>query len=443
MRHLIVPSIALLAGIHVLSGCARFESDTGEPLEISSGDLSETPAALDEEASRELASVGFSDDEVKAVAESIALSKWLGVQSFVKEVNDGERTDDDSVRRESHGKAQGCLRARFDVSTARAAGVFKDGATYPAWIRLSNGGAYQKDDKSQHISRGMAIKLLGVQETETHTHDFLMITSPRFFIRDITHYPGFLKGTGNGRLGFLSNLLFNLSWEEKQVVVHRLSLKVSNLLESPEYSAVPYAYGNETVKFAVAPCGAPPPSTPTSHPPPSNASENYLEEAMNRTLQSSDPSTGVCYGFFIQRPRNASSDPIENPTRPWEGGFDQVATITIPYGQHKGGPSDYTKNEVECERMAFDPWNSAIENQPRGKTNWTRKFVYKALNHFRRVEMPVVYAKWLANRNDQSIPAEWRRELQKLRDPAALAPKPKDISEPTIDDGFRELGIVR
>ena len=75
-----------------------------------------------------------------------------------------------------------------------------------------------------------------------------------------------------------------MSFEEKAVIIHRLGLKVSSLLESPEYSAVPYAYGNETVKYAVAPCGSTPPSTPSSKPPPSGASDTYLEEAMNATL---------------------------------------------------------------------------------------------------------------------------------------------------------------
>jgi hypothetical protein len=55
--------------------------------------------------------------------------------------------------------------------------------------------------------------------------------------------------------------------------------------------------------------------------------------------------------------------------------------------------ADYRANDDECERMAFDPFNSSEANEPRGKTNWTRKFVYKALSQFRLVEMPKLYAR--------------------------------------------------
>jgi hypothetical protein len=433
---------AAVVVLAVGAGCGA-ETTSDAPVDGAEDNFSETATALDEDARRELADVGFSPDEIKAVAESIAISKVLGVKSFVSEANDGTTAPESSVRRESHGKAQGCLRAKVDVTTTSGAGVFKSGASYPAWVRLSNGGAYQKDDKSQHISRGWGIKLLGVEGTATGTHDFLFITSSRFFISDLRHYPGFLKASGNGRVGFLWNLLTNMSWEEKEVIVHRLGLKVSNLLESPEYSAVPYAYGNEVVKYAVAPCaaGAPPP-TPTSKPPASGAGEDYLQDAMNATLERSDPAAGVCYAFFVQRPRGGSADSIENPTHAWEGAFERVATVTFPYGQHAGGIADYRANDEECERMAFDPFNTTLASHPMGKVNWTRKFVYAALANFRRVEMPEIYARWQRNHDDPSIPAEYRKELAKIHDPSALAPAVKETRQPSIDDGFRKLGIV-
>jgi hypothetical protein len=420
-------------------------AETEEQGETAGSDaaLSETEKALSPADRAKLSAVGFTPREVDAVAESVSISRFLGVQSFVKEANDGDAAPDASIRRESHGKHQGCLRARFDVTAEAGAGVFEKGASYPAWIRLSNGGAYQKDDKAQHISRGWGIKLLGVEGTPTRTHDFLFITSPRFFIHDVTHYPGFLRSSGNGRIGFLWNLLTNMSLEEKAVIVHRLGLQVRNLLESPEYSAVPYRYGSSTVKYALAPCDAGPPKTsPDSQPPPSGASGDYLEEAMNQTLRARGDA-GVCYAFYVQRPRSEREDPVDNPTQAWGGAFERVATITIPAGQHRGGPHDYTKNDAECERMAFDPWNTLAESAPVGKTNWTRKFVYASLSDFRRVEMPRLYARWQENRDDASIPVEYRRELEKLRTPSALAPKVKPTHEPAVDEGFRALGITR
>lgn len=438
-----VPLLGLC--VFIASAATACVAGTADDAAVGGGEgaLTEGWQTLTEDGKRELSAAGFSADEIEAVGQSITVSKLLGVQSFVQEANQGNAKSDSSIRRESHGKAQGCLRAKVDVTTSTGAGVFKQGASYPAWIRLSNGGAYQKDDKSTHISRGWAIKLLDVPDTTTHTHDFLMINSPRFFISDIRHYPGFLKSSGNGRVSFLTNVLTNMSLEEKAVIVHRLGLKVSNLLESPEYSAVPYSYGAEVVKYAVAPCGTVPPSTPTSKPPPNGASDTYLEDAMNATLEGSEATGGVCYGMFVQRPRAGGVDSIENPTRAWEGAFEQVAKITIPFGQHKGGTADYRANDAECERMAFEPFNTTAASRPIGKTNLTRKFVYAALSEFRRVEMPRIYARWQANHDDPTIPAAFRDELAKIEDPSALAPKIKPTNQPSVDEGFRRLGIVR
>jgi hypothetical protein len=435
------PAFLSLAILLASSGCAAPPEDddaveSGEH-EVRSEDV------LDAQTLAELRAAGFAPDEIGAVARSVVISERLAVQSYVSEANAGE-AHGTSVRRESHGKSQGCLRARFDVTTDANVGVFRQGASYPAWVRLSNGGAYQKDDKSTHISRGWGIKLLGTPGTATGTHDFLFITSPRFFIHDIRHYPSFLESSGNGRLGFFWNLLTKMSWEEKTVIFHRIRLKVRNLLESPEYSAVPYAFGDAPVKYAVAPCDAgAPPTMPGSLDPPRAAGEDYLEEAMDATLRSADPDAGVCYAFYVQKQRTERTDPIENPTRAWEGAFERVATVTFPYGQHRGGPADYRQNEETCEQMAFDPWNTTEDSVPLGKTNWTRKAVYAALAHFRRVELPALYAMWMQDPDDARVREDIRRELSRLRDPAALRPTVQDTREPDVDDGFRDLGIVR
>ncbi len=399
---------------------------------------------IDRATRSKLSQAGFAEDEIRAVGESVVMSRRLSVQSFVKEANESNAAGPAfarSVRRESHGKAHACLRARFDVTTRTGSGVFQERASYPAWVRISNGGAYQRDDKAAHISRGWGIKLLGVSGTPSGTQDFLFITSPRFFIHDIRHYPNFLRSTGNGRIGFIFNALFNMSLEEKAVILHRLSLKVSNLLESPEYSAVPYSYGNEVVKYALSPCGSTPPITPENMPPPDQASDDYLTEAMDATLRNS--TEGVCYDFFVQRP--SADDSVENPTRAWTGEFEAVARITIPLGQHAGagGPADHTAeaNVRTCESMAFDPFNSTEASRPIGKTNLTRKVVYKKLAAFRRTELPDLFSRW-RNRDD-TVPAEYRNELNKLGDPESAQPIPEETREPTIDNVFRSLGIVR
>jgi hypothetical protein len=397
-------------------------------------------AALEPAERNELRQAAFSEDEITAVAQSVSASMVLGVKSFVDEVNDRTSAAGGSIRRESHGKQQGCLRARFEVTTDSGVGVFRSGASYPAWIRLSNGGAYQRDDRHEHISRGFGIKLLDVPDTPTRTHDFLLITSPRFFIENITHYPSFLKSSGEGRPSQIFNFVLHMSGAERDVINHRRALKVRNLLESPGYSAVPYQYGDDVVKYAIAPCALEaPPVMPQPQEPPSDASEDYLEEAMNATLRASAPGP-VCFGFYIQRKR--AEDSIDNPTRAWEGPFERVARLTIPFGQHRGGPFDYSHNDAEGERMSFDPFNAVPANRPVGKTNLTRKFIYAKLAAFRRRELPELFLRWRADRRDPSVPDEFKREFRQLEDPEAVTPRIQDDRQPEIDDKFHGLGIV-
>ena len=404
------------------------------------------PAAGAATMNSDLAGAGFTPAEIKAVTDSITISEWLGVESFVDDANAGNlKTAPDTVlRRESHGKHQGCLRARFDVTTQNGPGIFHPGASYPAWIRISNGGAFQRDDKSPHISRGWGIKLLNVDETPTKTHDLVMLSSPIFFIADLTHYPGFLKSTGEGKFGLATELLFGLNLAEKKVVVRRLLQKVSNLLDANLYSAVPYRFGDEPVKYALAPCAkAVPDHYPASSPPPSGSGLDYLEDAMNGTLAGADPKAGLCYGFFVQRPKDFKTDSLDDPTEEWQGAFSKVAEITIPAGQQRGGPWDYRHNDADCERIAFNPWNATTLTSPIGKVNLTRKYVYTALADFRRTTFPKIYQTWMANHDDSTVRADLRKELAKLKGaPARFEPHEEDVSEPVVDDGFMALGIV-
>jgi hypothetical protein len=396
--------------------------------------------ALNHAEEDELRAAGFSDDEVAAVAQSVAASKVLAVKAFVDEANDGTAAVGGEVRRESHGKHQGCLRARFEVTTSANVGIFQQNASYPAWVRLSNGGAYQRDDRQEHISRGFGIKLLNVSGTASHTHDFLFITSPRFFIQKLTHYPSFLRSSAEGRPSQIFNFLLHMNSAERDVIKHRRALKVRNLLESPGYSAVPYQYGDDVVKYAIAPCALDaPPVMPEPHEPPAAATENYLEDAMNQTLLTSERSA-VCFHFYVQRKQE--TDSIDDPTRAWEGPFERVARLTIPFGQHRGGPFDYSRNDTEAERMSFDPFNATAASRPVGKTNLTRKFVYAKLAAFRRRELPELFARWRQDSRDANVPDEIRRELRQLERPEAVHPRIQDEREPEVDDGFRGLGLI-
>jgi hypothetical protein len=75
------------------------------------------------------------------------------------------------ARRGVHPKDHGCVQASFtvnpDLPDRYRVGVFVPGKTYPAWVRFSNATATVNPDieKGGPPSRGMAIKLMGVEGT--------------------------------------------------------------------------------------------------------------------------------------------------------------------------------------------------------------------------------------------------------------------------------------
>ena len=100
------------------------------------------------------------------------------------------------ARRDAHAKAHGCVQAEFRVldnlPEEVRVGIFGETRAYPAWIRYSNGSGKIQDD-SVGDGRGMAIKLMGVERSDSGTQDFVMINHPVFFVRNAADYVEFQK----------------------------------------------------------------------------------------------------------------------------------------------------------------------------------------------------------------------------------------------------------
>jgi len=115
------------------------------------------------------------------------------------------------VIRAFHAKTQACVRGEFQVKvpagfTAAKVGVFANDASYPVWLRLSNGVAYFQKDKEVDV-RGLAMKIMDVpgpklnpgQETST-TQDFIAINTPTSFTTDAVSLIDFVEVTVAAKL---------------------------------------------------------------------------------------------------------------------------------------------------------------------------------------------------------------------------------------------------
>jgi hypothetical protein len=298
--------------------------------------------------------------------------------------------------RDAHAKDNGCVRATFcvdhDLKNELRIGVFKyPGREYQAWIRFSNGNSEQKNSRFPD-ARGMAIKLMGVEgpklldhaedgDEEKYTQDFILISSPGFFVDDLVRYKEVLQKFLSG--GTVAQYLsaFKLrGWEIWLAIKVNLTL-LTNPLFHQYWSMTPYRLGvppgtRYAVKYTAKPCSPDP--------------ENFLQRLktyfepgfslkreMNKRLSEKD----VSFDFFVQRYVDQDRTPIENSKIVWAETIskpEHVARIVIPRQNVM-----CSERATFCENLSFSPWHCLPEHKPLGVVNRVRRLVYLEISKYR------------------------------------------------------------
>jgi len=221
----------------------------------------------------------------------------------------------------------------------------------------------------------MAIKVMGVTEggflsqagvdPESGVHDFVMMNSPVFFIRNTKDYAGLMravKGSGVGLVWFM------VTHPKTAVILQKArGMDVGNPLHVNYFSATPYKLGAGTMKFMARSCVG----EKERDREPSDAGVNYLKDRLVRSLESD----AACFEFLIQKGSQSSGMPIEDPTVAWstkESPYIKVATLRIP--KQTGVDSEAQMNF--CENISFNPWRAPAENRPLGAINRARLETY-------------------------------------------------------------------
>jgi hypothetical protein len=305
--------------------------------------------------------------EVEPPGEAEAI--WAIVQAIEEEVRTAAKTG--PARRDAHPKAHGCVRAEFRVMDAvppeLAAGVFAAPRTYQAWIRYSNGSGTPQPD-SVGDGRGMAIKLMGVEDSPSTTQDFIMVNYPVFFVRNAADYVDF-------QLNLLKFFLpgfnpFRLRLHELLVALAITRQKVLNPLNSRYWSMTPILLGSGAAKYSARPIAPLSSFTATDSP-------NFLRANLARHLAQG----GAEFDFMLQPQGQSTAMPIEDPTIRWDEAaspFTPVARITIP-------PQTFESPEqlAFCENLSFTPWHCVEAHRPLGGINRVRRLVYDHISRLR------------------------------------------------------------
>lgn len=322
-----------------------------------------------------------------------------------------------SVLRGVHAKDHGCVKATFEVlpelDTSYRVGVFAEpGRTYEAWVRFSNAATLvlpddpkDKDGKPAPGSRGMAIKLLGVEGEPllpphgALTQDFLMVNHPVFAFANVEDYEVLsevvadpanredaskffaiqvAKG-GEARARALRTLEIVNKIRAATVAEGAFQPQPASPVDCRYYSAAPFAFGDGYVmKYSAVPVD------PPEDPKPNVADPNYLRNALIERLAVRDGARPVVFEFRVQRREADSLDlaaDIENACTEWPEDrfpFVTVARITIE-------PQDFDSpaRRALCEALVFTPWHGIASLRPLGGVNRMRRAVYEASSSLR------------------------------------------------------------
>jgi catalase len=282
--------------------------------------------------------------------------------------------------RDQHPKSHGYVKAEFIVDNNLAddlrVGVFKEPKTHEAWIRFSNGhGGAAGRGQADHIPdlRGMAIKVIGVAGEQVQ--DFILMSSPFFFLKDLEAYILFLTMVGAIQKG---EIKFNPPPDPPTIAEHlreqfgkiayafKLAEKMKKDTPSPleirYWSSTPYRFGErDAIRFSVIP------QLNRKSFRPADRSDNYLRETMVTHLATQD----AYFDFMIQFQIDPEKMPIEDPTVEWDEQFSpfiKVATIRIPKQEF-----NTAERNQQDEQQSFSPWYTLDEHKPLGGVNRGRK----------------------------------------------------------------------
>jgi len=305
---------------------------------------------------------------------------------------------DKPVLRGVHPKSHGCVKANFKVDTdlkpELQVGLFSiPGKEYQATIRFSNASARVEDDLQggKNGSRGMAIKILGIEGNEPflqedngkRNQDFLMITNAAFAFADVPDYlrltqvihknnddpAAFFAPLDPAAQGF-TDAQRATTLQSFNIVNEILKQPVANPIAVRYFGAAPYRFGPDRVMtFSVVPRGGEKPQTL-----PASPSANYLREALVSRMKESEP---VIFDFVIQVRNNTDPDlNLEDATTHWDEStyrYIKVATLTLPAPQVD---VDTTEGMAFCEALVYTPWHALVSHEPIGGINRLRKKVY-------------------------------------------------------------------
>jgi hypothetical protein len=275
------------------------------------------------------------------------------------------------------GVVRGELRVRPGLPENLRHGILAHERTYPCWVRFSGPGPYAPPDLYDYGQCSVAIKLMDVPgpkllDDERFTQDLIMV-SPASFVTPNVQENAKLQRYVRSR----SNLFYFINPADTHLLAGLMQSLYSRMhtspLETRYYSNVPFLLGDgQAVEYSLRPQSAKRTRIPV------RASDNYLREAMARTLAAGEWNLD----FMVQVQTDPHRMPIEDATVKWPedlSPYVPVAELHLPR-QRFDSPAQL----AFADNLSFNPWHSLEAHRPLGNQNRARKRMYQELARLRQ-----------------------------------------------------------
>jgi hypothetical protein len=286
-----------------------------------------------------------------------------------------------SAQRFGNTKTFGVVRGEFsvlpDLPPHLRHGLFAEARTYPAWVRFSGPGPYAPPDLEDLGQCSVGIKVMGVEgpkllDEERATQDLILVTPASFVTPNIRENANLQRWVrAKAPLGYFVN---PFSRHPIHMLMQLLySPMHSNPLETQYYSNVPFLLGDgQAVEYSLKP------RSRRRSPIPVQPTENYLRDAMVRTLRRGD----WTFDFMVQVQTDPHRMPIEDATVKWPerlSPYVPVARLRLPAQSF-----DSDAQLAFADALRYNPWHSLPQHRPLGNSNRARREMYRELASLRQ-----------------------------------------------------------
>jgi hypothetical protein len=288
------------------------------------------------------------------------------------------------VDRALHAKANLGVEAELAVLAVpehARAGLFASPATYPAYVRFSNGAGARQPDGAPDV-RGVAIKVVGAPGKKiipgleaAKTQDFLLIRSPATPFRNADEFVGLVRAAAEPWR--LPRLAFDLGPGRLFSILGQLrkglAEPMGSLATTRYFSALPIKLGAYAVHYALFPHASAPEAAART--------PGELGAELAERLRAGPGSYDLRVQFYVDETRT----PIEDASVEWkesDAPFVTVAQLTLK--RQDTASARGRKIAEAIEGFSFDPWHATEDHRPLGAVMRARNAAYRLSTQARK-----------------------------------------------------------